>query len=148
MAWQSDSPLWLAIGNVSRIPSCEEVTVPQNIEPISSQPSSPIVHPRVQRITGEEAVKRGQYLVSNLIVNDIPRFACFHRFEHRSSKVMCVGQKCRHLHARIIVKFLELLIGRSLVIIVKSQTQVNLTVERMLKAIVYKKWKTLEKQPI
>ena len=70
MAWQSDSPLWLAISNVQKIPSCEEVTVPQNIEPVSSQssvPSSPIVHPRVQRITGEEAIKRG-ILYSNLIV--------------------------------------------------------------------------------
>lgn len=65
MAWQNDSPLWLAISGPNKVPTCEEVTVPQNIEPaVSSQSvvSSPIIHPRVQRITGEEGIKIGENL--------------------------------------------------------------------------------------
>lgn len=62
MAWQGDSPLWAAI-KLHQVPSCEEVTVPQNMEPaIATAPSalkSPIIHPRVERISGEEALKKG-----------------------------------------------------------------------------------------
>ena len=63
MAWQSNSPLWAAINTLHQVPSCEEVTVPQNIEPAHSSAQgtlkSPIIHPRVERITGEEGMKRG-----------------------------------------------------------------------------------------
>ena len=63
MAWQSNSPLWAAINTLHQVPSCEEVTVPQNIEPAHSLAQgtlkSPIIHPRVERITGEEGMKRG-----------------------------------------------------------------------------------------
>jgi retinoblastoma-like protein 1 len=55
LAWQSDSPLWAALDTL-QVPSCEEVTVPQNIEPAVR---SPIIHPRVERISGEVALKRG-----------------------------------------------------------------------------------------
>ena len=66
MAWQSDSPLWAAINTLHQVPSCEEVTVPQNIEHAASSAQtnlrSPIIHPRVERISGEEGMKRGLIL--------------------------------------------------------------------------------------
>ena len=66
MAWHSDSPLWAAINTLHEVPSCEEVTVPQNIEHAvaSAQAAlrSPIIHPRVERISGEEGLKRGLML--------------------------------------------------------------------------------------
>ena len=71
MAWQSDSPLWAAINTLHQVPSCEEVTIPQNIEPVGlSQASlrSPIIHPRVERISGEEALKRGLSLSESTFI--------------------------------------------------------------------------------
>ena len=63
MAWQSDSPLWAVLNTLDQVPSCEEVTVPQNIEPAVSSAQgairSPIIHPRVVGISGEMTARRG-----------------------------------------------------------------------------------------
>jgi hypothetical protein len=82
MAWQSDSPLWTVLNTIHQVPSCEEVTVPLNIEPaVSSAQSalrSPIIHPRVERISGEEALKRGldfRYFYEMILIVFIPRLA-------------------------------------------------------------------------
>lgn len=62
MAWQTGSPLWDYINTLHEVPSCEEVTVPQNIEHAVGSTGavrSPLVHPVVKRISDEETGKRG-----------------------------------------------------------------------------------------
>ncbi|KAL3858951.1 hypothetical protein ACJMK2_009197 [Sinanodonta woodiana] len=52
-AWRSDSPLWDAIKEKNgEIPTSEEVTLPNHINPITGA-GSPIRHPAVKRIAGE-----------------------------------------------------------------------------------------------
>ena len=63
LAWSHDSPLWSAINEAGSVPSCEDVTVPNTVESLHPNQhllASPIVHPRVQRICGEEMSKRGE----------------------------------------------------------------------------------------
>ncbi|XP_028391773.1 LOW QUALITY PROTEIN: retinoblastoma-like protein 2 [Dendronephthya gigantea] len=84
MAWQSDSPLWAAINTLHQVPSCEDVTIPQNIEHVASL-RSPIIHPRVERISGEESLKRG--------VPSSPAVSAHDRF----SSPVHPGRACRNL---------------------------------------------------
>ncbi|KAK3744453.1 hypothetical protein QZH41_012866 [Actinostola sp. cb2023] len=61
LAWAQSSPLWDAIQSAGDVPSCEDVTIPNNVEssnPTQNLLASPIVHPRVQRISGEEGLQR------------------------------------------------------------------------------------------
>ena len=64
LAWSHDSPLWTSIHQAGSVPSCEEVSLQNHTEGIHSTQSllaSPIIHPRVQRICGEEgAARRGE----------------------------------------------------------------------------------------
>ena len=89
MAWQSDSPLWAAIDTLHQVPSCEEVTVPQNIEPTASSAQailrSPIVHPRVEIISGEMTLRRSN--------PNSPAVSAHDRF----SSPVHPGRACRNL---------------------------------------------------
>ncbi|CAB3999055.1 retinoblastoma 1, partial [Paramuricea clavata] len=89
MAWQSDSPLWAAINTLHQVPSCEEVTVPQNIEPTASSAQailrSPIVHPRVEIISGEVTLRRSN--------PNSPAVSAHDRF----SSPVHPGRACRNL---------------------------------------------------
>ncbi|XP_068725602.1 retinoblastoma-like protein 1 [Montipora capricornis] len=61
LAWNHDSPLWASIHELGAVPSCEEVSLPTQTEAVHSTQNllaSPIVHPRVQRICGEESATR------------------------------------------------------------------------------------------
>ena len=64
LAWSHDSPLWMSIQQAGSVPSCEDVSIPNQLETGHSTQSllaSPIIHPRVQRICGEEgAARRGK----------------------------------------------------------------------------------------
>ena len=86
MAWQSDSPLWATL---HQVPSCEEVTVPQNIEPTASSTQailrSPIVHPRVEIISGEMTLRRSN--------PNSPAVSAHDRF----SSPVHPGRACRNL---------------------------------------------------
>jgi len=67
LAWSHDSPLWSSIQQAGSVPSCEEVSIPFQLEAAHSTQNllaSPIIHPRVQRICGEEgAARRGERMV-------------------------------------------------------------------------------------
>lgn len=63
LAWTQESPLWSAIETAGGVPSCEDVTIPNNVEsshPTQNLLASPIIHPRVQRISGEEGMRRSK----------------------------------------------------------------------------------------
>jgi len=73
LAWAQESPLWGAIETAGGVPSCEDVTIPNNVE--SSHPThnllaSPIVHPRVQRISGEQGIRRSKNCVMMIMIID------------------------------------------------------------------------------
>ncbi|EDO46411.1 predicted protein [Nematostella vectensis] len=61
LAWSGDSPLWMTIEQAGGVPSCEDVTIPNHVEaahPNQNLLASPIMHPRLQRICGEEGMPR------------------------------------------------------------------------------------------
>ena len=64
LAWSHDSPIWASIQQAGSVPSCEDVSIPNQLETGHSTQNllaSPIIHPRVQRICGEEgAARRGE----------------------------------------------------------------------------------------
>ena len=64
LAWSHDSPLWYSIQQAGSVPSCEDVSLPYQTESVHTTQNllaSPIIHPRVQRICGEEgAARRGE----------------------------------------------------------------------------------------
>ncbi|XP_074618862.1 retinoblastoma-like protein 1 [Acropora palmata] len=71
LAWSHDSPLWTSIHQAGSVPSCEEVSLQNHTEGIHSTQSllaSPIIHPRVQRICGEEGATRGTALCYCLVL--------------------------------------------------------------------------------
>ncbi|CAH3171006.1 unnamed protein product [Porites lobata] len=61
LAWSHDSPIWASIQQAGSVPSCEDVSIPNQLETGHSTQNllaSPIIHPRVQRICGEEGAAR------------------------------------------------------------------------------------------
>ncbi|CAH3042018.1 unnamed protein product [Pocillopora meandrina] len=61
LAWSHDSPLWYSIQQAGSVPSCEDVSLPYQTESVHTTQNllaSPIIHPRVQRICGEEGAAR------------------------------------------------------------------------------------------
>ncbi|XP_029191075.1 retinoblastoma-like protein 1 [Acropora muricata] len=75
LAWSHDSPLWTSIHQAGSVPSCEEVSLQNHTEGIHSTQSllaSPIIHPRVQRICGEEgAARRGLQTPSSPTLHEV-----------------------------------------------------------------------------
>ncbi|XP_041375450.1 retinoblastoma-like protein 1 isoform X2 [Gigantopelta aegis] len=55
LAWKSDSALWDAVRDENgNIPSCEDVTPPSQVDNNSNVTSSPMIHPRVRSLVGED----------------------------------------------------------------------------------------------
>ncbi|XP_020631199.1 retinoblastoma-like protein 1 [Orbicella faveolata] len=75
LAWSHDSPLWSSIQQAGSVPSCEDVSLPYQTEAAHSTQNllaSPIIHPRVQRICGEEgAARRVLQLPSSPSAHDV-----------------------------------------------------------------------------
>ncbi|KAJ7310873.1 Retinoblastoma-like protein 1 [Desmophyllum pertusum] len=75
LAWSHDSPLWSSIQQAGSVPSCEDVSIPYQTEATHSTQNllaSPIIHPRVQRICGEEgAARRVLQLPSSPTAHDV-----------------------------------------------------------------------------
>ncbi|KAJ7385043.1 Retinoblastoma-like protein 1 [Desmophyllum pertusum] len=75
LAWSHDSPLWSSIQQAGSVPSCEDVSIPYQTEATHSTQNllaSPIIHPRVQRICGEEgAARRVLQLPSSPSAHDV-----------------------------------------------------------------------------
>ena len=89
LAWSHDSPIWASIQQAGSVPSCEDVSIPNQLETGHSTQNllaSPIIHPRVQRICGEEgAARRGEKRAL---------FSIFHS-KFNDSKKPCVYQEKR-----------------------------------------------------
>nr|XP_039260464.1 retinoblastoma-like protein 1 [Styela clava] len=75
MAWQSDSPLWEAIENLSNVPSCEEVNYPHQVTPVAGIAATMKVHPRVRQVADQtnalsNSNKSESNFISNTMVHD------------------------------------------------------------------------------